>query len=101
MIDEDVEKCFNKICENFGIVAGLNISELMQDCTTHRAFTVSIDMNVGSVFRMCDQEIIMNKIRSKKDYRKLRRVVRLKLIDALYQIQNLTEDSLRSLGAKA
>lgn len=100
MIDENVKRCFDKICENFGVVAGLNIVGPISDRMTHRAFITFIDINTSSFFDICDQDIIMNKIKSKKDYRKLRRLVRLKLIDAIRQIQDLAEDSLRNLGVK-
>lgn len=100
MIDENVKRCFDKICENFGVVAGLNISEPMQSRAVHGVFTTFIDINTSSIFNISDQEITRNKIKSKKDYRKLRRLVRLKLIDAVRQIQDLAEDSLRNLGVK-
>ncbi|MEE8207890.1 MAG: hypothetical protein V3T88_02900, partial [Nitrosomonadaceae bacterium] len=81
-------------------VAGLNISEPVQNRYRHRTFIAFVDINTSSFFDMCNQDMIMNKIKSKKDYRKLRRLVRLKLIDAIRQIQDLAEDSLRNLGAR-
>ena len=62
-------------------------------------------MMVASYFNVNDAEILMNikqkGIKSKKDYRKLRALVRLKLLNALRQVQELAEDGIRNLGAKA
>lgn len=101
IINENIQRCFDKICENFGIVAGLNVSKSIQSRETlEELLIVFVDINVGSCFNLLGQEIVMNKIKSKKDYRKLRQLVRLRLIDSLRQIQDLTEDSLRNLGAE-
>lgn len=101
MIGENIKRCFDKICENFGIVAGLHISKPIRSRETfEELFLVFIDINVGSHFDVSGQEILMNKIKSKKDYKKLRKIVRVRLISALRDIQDLTEDSLRNLGAK-
>ena len=101
IINENIQRCFDKICENFGVVAGLNVSKSIQSRETlEELFIVFVDINVGSCFNLLSQEIIMNKIKSKKDYKKLRRLVRLRLIDSLLSMRNLTEESLRNLGAK-
>ena len=101
IINENVRRCFDKICENFGIVAGLNVSKPIQSRETfEELLIVFVDINVGSCFNLLGQEIVMNKIKSKKDYKKLRKLVRLRLIDSLRGIQDHVEDSLRNLGAK-
>jgi hypothetical protein len=37
-------------------------------------------------------------VKSKKDYRKLRSLVRLRLIEAIHQLKILAEESLHNLG---
>ena len=101
--ESDVKLCFDNICKNFGIVAGLNVSPPMRDRGDHGLNSIFIDINVGSHFDIYNQEILMNiardGIRSKKDYRKLRALVRMRMINAVRGIQDLAEDSLRRLGA--
>lgn len=100
-IDENIRKCFDKICENFGVVAGLHMTKPIQfRDTPEERLLVFVDIQTGSHFSLCGQEILMNKIRSKKDYKKLRKLVRIRLIDSLRSVQDLVEDSLRNLGAK-
>lgn len=102
MIDKSIQKCFEKICENFGVAAGLNMSGPLRPRCQPGESIVFIDMNVGSYFNIDDQEILRNiiqkGIKSKKDYRKLRNLVRMRIINSLRSIQDLTDDSLRSLG---
>lgn len=101
IIGKNVKRCFDKICENFGIVAGLNISEPVQSRgTLEELFIAFVDIHTSSHFGVSGREILMNKIKSKEDYKKLRKLVRIRLIDSLRGIQNLVEDSLRNLGAK-
>lgn len=101
IINENVRRCFDKICENFGVVAGLNVSKPVQSRETfEELFIVFVDINVGSCFNLLGQEIVMDKIKSKKDYKKLRQLVRARLIDSLRSIQDHVEDSLRNLGAR-
>ena len=101
IINENVRRCFDKICENFGIVAGLHISKPVQPRDTlEELLLVFVDINVGSHFDLLGQEVLMNKIKSTKDYKKLRKLVRIRLISSLRDIQDLVEDSLRNLGAK-
>jgi len=101
IIDENIQRCFDKICENFGIVAGLHISKPAQSRETlEELLLVFVDINVGSHFYLHGQEVLMNKIKSTKDYKKLRKLIRRRLISSLRDIQDLVEDSLRNLGAK-
>ncbi len=101
IINENIQRCFDKICENFDIVAGLNVSKSIQSRDTlEELLLVFVDIRASSHFCLYGQEILMNKIKSKKDYKKLRRIVRARLISALHDMRDLTEDSLRNLGAK-
>ena len=104
MIKEDVQRCFKKICVNYGIQAGLNMSGPLRSRDQFSLQVVFIDMMIASYFSVADCEILSNilqeGIKSKKDYRKLRSLVRLKILNALRQIQELAEDGIRNLGAK-
>lgn len=100
-INENIRRCFDKICENFGIVADLHMSKPVQSCDTlEELLLVFVDIHTSSHFSLHGQEVLMNKIKSKKDYKKLRKLVRIRLIDSLRSVQDLVEDSLRNLGAK-
>ena len=101
IIDENIRRCFDKICENFGVVAGLHVSKSAQSRDTlEELLLVFVDINTSSHFDLLGQEVLMNKIKSKKDYKKLRKLVRVRLISSLRDIQDLVGDSLRNLGAK-
>lgn len=101
MIDENVRRCFDKICENFDIVAGLNISEPVRQRGNHEEiFLAFVDICASSHFAVSGQEILRCHIKSKKDYKNLRRLVRVRLISSLRDMQDLVENSLRNLGAK-
>ena len=99
-----IQVCFENICKNYNISAGLNISEPVQDRYWHDLFHIFIDINTASHVSFYEKEIWMDLlktgVKSKKDYRQLRSLVRARLIDAIRGIRNLTEDSLRNLGAK-
>lgn len=101
MTDENVKRCFDKICENFGIVAGLNISEPMRQRGNYEeVFLAFVDIHISSHFDISGQEILRCHIKSKKDYKNLRRLVRVRLISSLRDMQDLVENSLRNLGVK-
>lgn len=101
IINENIQRCFDKICENFGIVAGLHVSKPVRSRDTlEELLLIFVDINVSSYFHLHGQEVLMNKIKSKKDYKKLRRLVRIRLISSLRDMQDLAEESLRNLGAK-
>lgn len=101
IINENIRRCFDKICENFGIVADLHISKSVQSRDTLEELLLAfVDIHASSHFNLHGQEILMNKIKSKKDYKKLRKFVRIRLISSLRDIQDLVEESLRNLGAK-
>ena len=99
-----IQACFENICKNYNISAGLNISEPVQDRFWHDLFHVFIDINTASHVSFYEKEIWMNflktGIKSKRDYRKLRSLVRTRLINAIHGIRDLTEESLRNLGVK-
>jgi hypothetical protein len=99
-----IQVCFENICKNYNISAGLNISEPLQDRSWDGLFHVFIDINTASHVSFYEKEIWMNLlktgVKSKRDYRKLRSLVRTRLINAIHGIRNLTEESLRNLGAK-
>ena len=99
-----LQTCFENICKNYNVPAGLHISEPLRDRAWRDLFSVFIDIHTGSCLNFGDKEIWMNiletGIKSKKDYRKLRSLVRIKLIDAIHGIRDLTEESLRNLGVK-
>ena len=101
MIDKNVRRCFDKICENFGVVAGLNISEPMQSRNIpEELFIAFVDIHASSHFDVDSREILLCRVKSTKDYKNLRKLIRRKLISSLRDIQDLVEDSLRNLGAK-
>lgn len=101
IINENIRRCFDKICENFDIAAGLHMSKPVQSRDTfEELLLVFVDIRTSSHFSLYGQEILMSKIKSKKDYKKLRKLVRVRLISSLRDIQDLVEDSLRNLGAK-
>lgn len=98
-----LQTCFENICKNYNITADLLISEPLR----HRAFcdiiTVFIEIHTLSSINFSDKDIeyiLKTGVKSNKDYRKLRSAVRIKLIDAIWSLRNLTEESLRNLGAK-
>ena len=99
-----LQVCFENICKNYNIPAGLNISEPMRDRAFHTRLNIFIDLHTATHISFFEEEIWRNLlgtgIRSKKDYRKLRSLVRIKLINAIHQVHDLTEESLRNLGAK-
>jgi hypothetical protein len=99
-----LQECFSNICKNFNIPAGLNITPPMRDRTFHTMLQVFVDLHSSSCISFYEAEIwkniIESGIKSKKDYRRLRSLVRTKLIDAVYDLRNLTEESLRNLGVK-
>ena len=99
-----LQTCFENICKNYNIPAGLHVSEPMTDRTWHDVFSVFIDLHAGSHINFYEKEIWMNLletgIKSKKDYRKLRSLIRIRLVDAIHGLRDLTEESLRNLGVK-
>ena len=99
-----LQTCFENICKNYNVPAGLHISEPLQDRARHDVFTVFIDLHMGSRIGFYEKEIWMNFLEagivSKKDYRKLRSLVRMRMIDAIHGLRDLTEESLRNLGVK-
>ncbi|KKN69781.1 hypothetical protein LCGC14_0437270 [marine sediment metagenome] len=101
IIGKNVRRCFDKICENFGIVAGLNISEPIQSRETlEELFIAFVDIHTSSHFDISGREVLRCHVKSTKNYKNLRRLIRTRLISSLRDIQDLVEDSLRSLGAK-
>ena len=96
--------CFENICKNYNIPAGLRITEPMRDRIFHDSFLVFVEIHMASSICTDEQEIWKNLsetgIKSKKDYRQLRSLIRIRLIDAIHGIRDLTEESLRNLGAK-
>lgn len=96
--------CFDNICENYNIPAGLHISEPMRDRIRYDTFIVFIDLHTSNHLGFAEQEILKDTlkvgVKSKKDYRRLRSLIRMRLIDAIHQVRDLTEESLRNLGAK-
>ena len=101
MIDENVKRCFDKICENFGVTADLCISPPIQARGTREERLVTfVDIHTSSYFDVSGREILSCRVKSKKDYKNLRRLVRRRLISSLRDMKDLAEESLRSLGAK-
>jgi hypothetical protein len=98
------QSCFDNICKNYNIPAGLNISEPMRDRAFHTRLNVFIDLHTAAYISFSEKEICRNiletGVKSKKDYRRLRSLIRMRLIDAIHQVRDLTEESLRNLGAK-
>jgi len=107
-MNRDVEDafmaCFDNICKNYNLPASFSVSEVLRNRSFHNHFHAFVDIHTSSCFNFAEQEIINNLldtgIKSKKDYRQLRSLIRTRFIDAIYSIRNLTEESLRSLGVK-
>lgn len=101
MISENTKRCFDKICENFSIIADLNISKPMQQHGDHEElFLAFIGIHMSSHFDVSGRELLLCHVKSTKDYKNLRKLIRRRLISSLRDIQDLVEDSLRNLGAK-
>ena len=98
------QACFENVCKNYNIPAGLRISEAVRDRVWHDYFNIFIDLHTSSHINFSEQEVLKNilktGVKSKKDYRRLRSLIRMRLIDAIHQVRDLTEESLRNLGAK-
>lgn len=98
------QACFENVCKNYNIPAGLRISEAVRDRVWRDSFAVFIDLYTSSHINFREQEVLKNilevGVKSKKDYRRLRSLIRMRLIDAIHQVRDLTEESLRNLGAK-
>ena len=80
-------------------MAGLNVSEPTQRHGNHeKTFIAFVDIHTSSHFMVAERELLMCHIKSNKDYKNLRRLVRRRLISSLRDIQDLVNDSLRNLG---
>lgn len=99
-----INVCFENICKNFNIPAGLILASPLVERGFHSIFQVFIDVHTCGCVNFSEEEFwknsIKNGIQSKKDYRRLQSFIRAKLISAIYDIRNLTEESLRNLGVK-
>lgn len=103
--DNRIVNCIETICDQFNIPATLRISSIFRDRTHHTQSIAFIDVLTASHFSFEDKEIldilaVPQGIKSKKDYRKLRSLVRTRLIDGIWSLRSLTEESLRNLGVK-
>lgn len=96
--------CFENICKNYNIPADLRISEAAQDRAFRDLVRIFIDVHMANCVNFYEEEMWRNLsetgIKSKKDYRKLRSLIRIRLINAIRGIRDLTEESLRNLGVK-
>lgn len=95
--------CLENICKNYNVPAEFLISEPLIERTFPDSFIVFVELNTLSSMNFGNKEINRiseTGIKSNKDYRKLRFAARLKLIDAIRSLRDLTEESLRNLGAK-
>ena len=98
-----IQKCFQNICENYNIVADLQISEPLRPRVCPDQLIAFVELNTISSINFHDKElnhISKTGIKSNKDYRKLRSITRIKLIDAIRSLRDLTEENLRNLGAR-
>ena len=55
-------------------------------------------LDTTTSFTIEKTELIRNGIKTPKDYRKLRRMIRARLINATYSLKHLAEDMLENLG---
>lgn len=98
------QACFENICKNYNIPAGLRISEAVRDRTFRDLVRIFIDVHTASCANFHEEEVWKNLsetgIKSKKDYRKLRSLIRIRLIDAIRGMRDIADESLRNLGAK-
>ena len=104
-LSEDVQDCIGLICENYRIPASVRMTELLRSFECPSEQSVFLDINVGSRFGVDDAEVLMNLskggIKDGKSYRRLRSLMRVRLLDALHEIQELVEDDIRRLGGRA
>ena len=98
------QACFDNICKNYNLPAGLHVSKPIRDHTCYNDFIIFIDLHMASHILFAEKEALKNilktGIKPKKNYRKLRSLIRMRLINTLHELHDLTEESLRNLGAK-
>jgi hypothetical protein len=98
-----INACFANVCENYNIPASLILTSSLFD-KYFSNFQLFLEIHTCGCVDFSEIEVwkqfSKTGIKSKKDYRKLRSFVRIKLISAIYDIRNLTEESLRNLGVK-
>lgn len=98
-----ISDCVKLICDRFNVPAALRIAPPIRSIHDYSQASVFLDVLTTSNFSIADIEILKDLItygiKSKKDYRRLHSLIRMRLIDAIYSLRNLTEESLRNLGA--
>ena len=93
---EELRKCITNICKNYNFPDVLRISEPLTDRALCDLYVVFIDTCTS--FTITKTELIRNGIKSSKDYRKLRALIRVRLGDAAWQLKQLAEETLKNLG---
>jgi hypothetical protein len=89
-----VDKCVQLICKNFGL-PGVTLREVCSDAAHRDVYTVFIDLTAVASANFKQQETM---VANPKQYKRIKRIVRLRLINAFNDLKTLAEESLRSMG---
>lgn len=101
IIEELIDIFVRNICDNYDIPANLRITKPF--CKRNECYsypTIFLDTHATSSFSVYENEVMASIKANKKDYRKLRSLIRLRLIDAIRQIKDLADNTLRNLGVE-
>lgn len=94
MKNSELEKCLDNILHNFNL-PGLRITDCKSPTVQMDIFVAYLDSASSMVFH---RDGLLRNIKSPKDYRQLRRLVRMRLISATLALKHLAEETLRDLG---
>lgn len=93
---DELRQCISNICKNYNFPDVLRINEPVLPHALQNVYVVFADATTS--FTIDKTELTMNGIKSPKDYRKLRRLIRARLGNAAWSLKNLAEEMLESLG---
>lgn len=93
---DELRKCIGNICKNFNFPDVLDIREPIMSYSVHDLYVVFL--NTSTSFIIQKTELLKNGIRSKKEYRQLRRLIKMRLRVALLDLKHLAEEGLLNLG---
>lgn len=101
-IREDINRCIRSILEAHDIPGDIEFTECYCSHIQPDTFIAFLNWHAGAHFAFDKREILKillkGGIRSKKDYRQLRNLVRERIKDAAWDMKCLAEDTLRNLG---
>ena len=96
-INDDAYKALEHIAGSFNMPIEIGLTRPCSPVGSMRP-TVVIFVNAGSQVMFGNDELLHCGIHNKKDYRKLRELVRVKLCSAAQDLKRLAEDTIRNLG---